>query len=244
MAPRGRPKKVGLKRIDAAIDALLPLGFSRDVITRTINSLLKVYEGDHGWVFIEEASYKLLIDTILEEQEEESAKIACNEKYESDDDRLPISSLIGVGGTSTTKLAVPVVHEDVGWKDISCDNYMGLMSDPTNIRSPIHTNQVAEENSRVPRPAIRGAENEVDMVINWLNWDTRPTLRAPTYGWLSESDEEDAPESVPSPRNADMENRVPTRPRTGKRKSRWDAFLVLAHFDGSGSRTDFDQFYA
>lgn len=70
MPPRGRPKK-GLQRIDAAFDALIPLGFSKDIVRNTIKDLLKVYGGDEGWVFIEEASYKLLIDTILEQQEEQ-----------------------------------------------------------------------------------------------------------------------------------------------------------------------------
>ncbi|KAL5991511.1 hypothetical protein ACLOJK_012420 [Asimina triloba] len=69
-----RPRKVGLKRIDAAIDALLPLGFSKELICETVDNLLKVYEGDSGWVFIEEASYKLVIETILEEQEKSLAK--------------------------------------------------------------------------------------------------------------------------------------------------------------------------
>lgn len=34
--------QVGLKRIDAAIDALVPLGFSREVVRKTIKNLLKV----------------------------------------------------------------------------------------------------------------------------------------------------------------------------------------------------------
>lgn len=71
MAPRGRPRKVGLRRMDAAIDAMRPLGFSKELVKRTVSNLLEVYEGDAGWVFIEEASYKLLIDTILEEQDKD-----------------------------------------------------------------------------------------------------------------------------------------------------------------------------
>ncbi|KAI3983118.1 hypothetical protein MKX01_030840 [Papaver californicum] len=35
-----------------------------------IDSLLKVYGGDEGWAFIEEASYKLLIECLLEGQEQ------------------------------------------------------------------------------------------------------------------------------------------------------------------------------
>ena len=88
--------QVGLKRIDAAVDALRPLGFSKDIVHKTVNALLKVISSsflqisislcvlhfvyrndgvfvlqvyDGNWVFIEEGSYKLLIETILEEQE-------------------------------------------------------------------------------------------------------------------------------------------------------------------------------
>ncbi|KAI3470864.1 hypothetical protein Pfo_027527 [Paulownia fortunei] len=68
MAPRRRRSKVGLTRMHAALDAMRPMGFSSDVVRKCVKNLLKVY-GDDGWVFIEEAAYKLLIDTILEEPE-------------------------------------------------------------------------------------------------------------------------------------------------------------------------------
>nr|XP_018673913.1 PREDICTED: uncharacterized protein LOC103996873 isoform X3 [Musa acuminata subsp. malaccensis] len=71
MAPR-RQKKVGLKRIDAALDALLPYGFSKETICSTINKLLKVYDDNAAWYLIEEGSYSLVIETILEEQKQEA----------------------------------------------------------------------------------------------------------------------------------------------------------------------------
>ncbi|KAL0341296.1 UNVERIFIED_CONTAM: hypothetical protein Sradi_4646400 [Sesamum radiatum] len=52
----------------AALDAMRPMGFSTDTVRKCVKNLLKVY-GDDGWLFIEEAAYKLLIDTILEEPE-------------------------------------------------------------------------------------------------------------------------------------------------------------------------------
>ncbi|KAG8644901.1 uncharacterized protein LOC110624570 isoform X2 [Manihot esculenta] len=66
---RRRAQKVGLKRIDAALDALRSMGFLEALVRRTVRNLLKVYGGDEGWSFIEENSYGLLIDSILEEQE-------------------------------------------------------------------------------------------------------------------------------------------------------------------------------
>lgn len=71
MAPRGRRRRVGLKRMDAAIDALIPMGFSPDLIRQKVRNLLQVYGGDEAWPVIEEGYYKLLIESILEDQEQE-----------------------------------------------------------------------------------------------------------------------------------------------------------------------------
>ncbi|XP_050210623.1 uncharacterized protein LOC126660942 [Mercurialis annua] len=60
--------KVGLRRIDAALDAIHPMGFPKPLIRQTIKNLLKVYGGDLGWPFIEENSYEVVVKTILEEQ--------------------------------------------------------------------------------------------------------------------------------------------------------------------------------
>uniref|UniRef100_A0A7C9E7G1 WIYLD domain-containing protein n=1 Tax=Opuntia streptacantha TaxID=393608 RepID=A0A7C9E7G1_OPUST len=57
--------------MDTAIDALKPMGFLPDVIRKKVKELLEVYGGREGWAFIEEASYKLLIDSILEDKENE-----------------------------------------------------------------------------------------------------------------------------------------------------------------------------
>ncbi|MCL7049213.1 hypothetical protein MKW94_017879 [Papaver nudicaule] len=58
-------------RYDAAYEKLKPLGFLNKKVIRTkIDSLLKAYGGVEGWAFIEEASYKLLIECLLEGQEQ------------------------------------------------------------------------------------------------------------------------------------------------------------------------------
>ncbi|KAK7356014.1 hypothetical protein VNO80_15280 [Phaseolus coccineus] len=66
MAPK-RTKK-GEFRIDAALDAMQLYGFSRKLVRSTVKSLLDVYGRNDGWVFIEDSSYTLLIDTLLEKQ--------------------------------------------------------------------------------------------------------------------------------------------------------------------------------
>ncbi|CAN4101731.1 unnamed protein product [Withania somnifera] len=68
MAPRGRPRK-RLSRMDAATDAMTPLGFDKRIVKKTVKQLLKEYGGDEGWAFIEEYGYKELIDAILRGQE-------------------------------------------------------------------------------------------------------------------------------------------------------------------------------
>ncbi|XP_042029493.1 uncharacterized protein LOC121776386 [Salvia splendens] len=70
--PRGRPKRIGfgfqprLTRMDAAVDAMLPLGFSEAMVKARVKKLLKEYGGDEGWPFIEESAYSVLIESILE----------------------------------------------------------------------------------------------------------------------------------------------------------------------------------
>ncbi|OIW02719.1 hypothetical protein TanjilG_29495 [Lupinus angustifolius] len=79
MAPRGRqPRKnrigVGNTRMDAALDSMRQFGFHDQVVRETVDELLEVYDGTQGWPFIEEASYKLLIETILAKQQSPAAE--------------------------------------------------------------------------------------------------------------------------------------------------------------------------
>uniref|UniRef100_A0A7N0T6G1 WIYLD domain-containing protein n=1 Tax=Kalanchoe fedtschenkoi TaxID=63787 RepID=A0A7N0T6G1_KALFE len=66
--PRARRLK-GLMREDAALDAMKQYGFSVDLVKKKLKELLQIYGGDCGWAFIEDASYKLLIEVILEDEE-------------------------------------------------------------------------------------------------------------------------------------------------------------------------------
>ncbi|KAJ1426378.1 WIYLD domain [Sesbania bispinosa] len=59
----------GNTRMDAALDAMRQLGFEKKLVRKTVTELLDVYEGTQGWPFIEEACYKLLIETILGKQQ-------------------------------------------------------------------------------------------------------------------------------------------------------------------------------
>ncbi|KEH25671.1 ubiquitin-binding WIYLD domain protein [Medicago truncatula] len=70
MAPRRRPLKKGESRMNAALDAMTPLGFDKKLVHQTVNKLLKVYDSSEGWGFIEDGAYHLLIDQLLEAQQQ------------------------------------------------------------------------------------------------------------------------------------------------------------------------------
>lgn len=57
--------------MDAALDHMTAYGFSKPLIKKALQDLLKLY-GDEGWRFIEEDAYKVLLDVILDEQETEN----------------------------------------------------------------------------------------------------------------------------------------------------------------------------
>ncbi|KAI3696079.1 hypothetical protein L1987_79088 [Smallanthus sonchifolius] len=130
MAPKRR-KKTGLTRMDAALDQMSSLGFSKQIVRKTVGKLLKVY-GDDGWKFIEEDGYKVLLDVILEEQEtaetpnllkdESSAKVALenvsfsgNDKasltYNAESSEVPLRSIEGPGNQECLKDADVVKHD-------------------------------------------------------------------------------------------------------------------------------------
>ncbi|KAL5166751.1 UDP-glucose 4-epimerase GEPI42 [Glycine soja] len=66
-------KMHGITHMDAALDAMRPLGFRTQLILRMVNELLdgllQVYGGNQGWCFIEEAYYKLLMEALLSKQQ-------------------------------------------------------------------------------------------------------------------------------------------------------------------------------
>ncbi|GFY84509.1 hypothetical protein Acr_03g0012830 [Actinidia rufa] len=80
MAPRGRPRKRRLMRMDAAVDHMGLYGFPEELVRGSVKSLLKEYGGDDGWPFIEENGYMVLLNDILKEQDERIAGENSNEE--------------------------------------------------------------------------------------------------------------------------------------------------------------------
>ncbi|KAJ9683781.1 hypothetical protein PVL29_016328 [Vitis rotundifolia] len=111
MPPRRRAKKVGLKRMDAAVENMRLLGFSDELVRSTIKRLLEVY-GDAGWLFIEEGSYKLLIDTILDEQENGLFKGDSSKNNATDDNGLSSTAMPSTGVEDATSWTNEIGSED------------------------------------------------------------------------------------------------------------------------------------
>ncbi|XP_057483624.1 uncharacterized protein LOC130770259 isoform X2 [Actinidia eriantha] len=80
MAPRGRPRKRRLMRMDAAVDHMGLYGFPEELVRGSVKNLLKEYGGDDGWPFIEENGYMVLLNDILKEQDERIAGENSNEE--------------------------------------------------------------------------------------------------------------------------------------------------------------------
>ncbi|PKU86177.1 uncharacterized protein LOC110096927 isoform X3 [Dendrobium catenatum] len=92
MASRGT-RKGGTHRMDGAIAALTPLGFSKKLIRDTIRELLQVYgDNDAGWYFVEENYYKLAIDKIIEDQDSKKEENLEDEGKASEEGRTTEAS--------------------------------------------------------------------------------------------------------------------------------------------------------
>uniref|UniRef100_A0A0D9XBA7 WIYLD domain-containing protein n=1 Tax=Leersia perrieri TaxID=77586 RepID=A0A0D9XBA7_9ORYZ len=104
-----RPRR-GQRRIDAAIDHLSQYGFPRKLIRQTIDKLLseKLY-GRDGWVFLEENSYNIVVERLLEETEEmqQQEDIEKHEGGETSNEPLPEN------GIQTSEAQAPAAASEV-----------------------------------------------------------------------------------------------------------------------------------
>ncbi|KAK6929461.1 WIYLD domain [Dillenia turbinata] len=245
MAPRGRPRKVGLRRMDAAIDAMKPFGFPKAVVEKTVKNLLKVYDGDAGWPFIEECSYKLLIETLLGPEDKEVDVLAQNEAVDQDDD-LPQSEAADgdhAGPSSTAERSpaqeLPGLTEELaltdfdkmyapsppsegslpGWKDIELDK----SSQEAQVEDRI-VNKTFDMNKTFDSDKVDADEEEevnsrqVSPNMEQLPCLNNPPRRRPSYGWLGvENNDEDILILVPAPLGG-----ARVRGNREKRRLSWD----------------------
>lgn len=164
-----RRQKAGMKRIDAAIDALLPCGFTKETIVATVNKLLKVYDDVAAWHVIEEGAYRLVIETILDDQEQDARQA---EKAKDDTRALEASSK-----------KIVKTEQSVDWKDISC----------TSMNHNLVTYRDGLGQSTTSAGDFKPHHNLVTICqLSQPNQiTTSQQKRHPCYGWISESEDED-----------------------------------------------------
>ncbi|KAG2664793.1 hypothetical protein I3760_16G100900 [Carya illinoinensis] len=217
MAPRRR-KKRGNTRLDAALDAMRPYGFSEKLVQETVGELLNVYGGDDGWVFIEEVSYILLVETILEKLKAHAQEGA---------------------GSSQGKVGVAVDTEApaVGpTNGVTCPKSEAVEAVSQTNQATWQTNEALDTASVTHESQGMHCLPPPVTIQSKLPMDGLPMRsRRPYHGWISNDDDEELVHLKPAPLQqslAKMLTPVPSQEslvkfldtlgRRSKRKTRWD----------------------
>lgn len=190
-------------RTDAALDAMRPYGFADNEICAAVNDLLKnVYGGDEGWFFIEDASYSVLIDRLIE---------VSTKKDASQDN--------GVAETSASGHSDEVVHEAVidALHDIAMDP-APCSDEALNSKAPMSDTGV--KGCNIPA-AVKGEKREVSEHIKLER--NSSLMCKPCHSWISDDDLDDLVDILPrAPLPEVLENLLSKMNETKKRKTRWD----------------------
>ncbi|RDX98941.1 putative zinc metalloprotease EGY2, chloroplastic, partial [Mucuna pruriens] len=150
-------KMPGNTRMDAALDAMHQFGFATQLIRNTVKELLHVYDGVQGWPFIEEASYKLLIETLLGKQG----------SSEEDKDGVNETQSTGVFEVGSSNLVAQdtLLHSrddlDFSFKT-NGEDYASHVNLGTNIRD----SAVQADRGRHERSIMVESKNELEPVDN------------------------------------------------------------------------------
>ncbi|KAL5710377.1 hypothetical protein ACHQM5_020947 [Ranunculus cassubicifolius] len=226
MAPRGRaPKKD--TRMDAAIDALSAMGFPKPLIKRKVMELLKVYNG--GWRFIEEFSYKVLLEAIIEDQENESEK----KNSESMED--------GVEPSTAQNVSKPSCDTDDDDNDDMVlvrrhrlkPSSSRTANEPSSTARPLNNKSSrAQQPNHVPVASSNRDEGPGSSVLKGFGDELRvsvthhlPVSRKRCYGWMWSDGEVEGEEDfvfseTEAPRRKEMKRRMTIQ--EAQQKSRFD----------------------
>ncbi|CAL0317637.1 unnamed protein product [Lupinus luteus] len=203
MAPRGRqPRKnrmgVGNTRMDAALDSMRQFGFHDHVIRETVEELLEVYDGTQGWPFIEEASYKLLIETILAKQQEKNLHELDATKEESPLQDHTAGEVIETSATPTAEIT------EVGSSTLVAQDSLLQINDGLDSASRTddrdHASLGNETGVKVDSAVLYGRggheqedirvesrKNEPNSAANVTGSSSKSTFQ-PRYGWSGMGD--------------------------------------------------------
>ncbi|KAL8539180.1 hypothetical protein ACS0TY_000976 [Phlomoides rotata] len=190
---------IRLGRIDAAIDAMLPFGFTVKQVRKCVKELLKEYGGDDGWPFIEDASYNELVSAILRDVEKDNQEEIAQDgnlivqdqnllKDKSNGKEEPTVTDNRVSDTlqderspaNTVAVAEPVL-DGKGWKVILPD------------QTSAHVEETKNNNEEPP--------TKVDSLIIKTAFAALPPRAkrrkcTPCYGWIEDDEEEDGDDFI------------------------------------------------
>ncbi|KAJ7959711.1 Histone-lysine N-methyltransferase [Quillaja saponaria] len=232
MAPRRRPGKRGITRYDAALDAMRPYGFPEKLVMEKVKELLKVYGGDDGWVFVEEASYTLLIDTILAEKDDFLQDEARREDKSEASAATPTTGITEASGSNQGALDTLQQNSDA-LDSASQTNEVHACTSITNHEiDGKDFLQPADETEGGYQEGIKldmgNQKIQVDNVFTQPsqpidNLPLPPQRRKPCHGWINhDGDDEDLVYLTPSPLPKDIEKLLSERSVKRKRKTMWD----------------------
>ncbi|CAK9326250.1 unnamed protein product [Citrullus colocynthis] len=215
MAPRVRSKKRVNLRIDAALDAMKPFGFPLKLVRDTVKELLSVYGGDEGWVFIEEGSYTLLIDTLLEKQKEAAIELV------HDNERAKDHQETSVAGCSSSAIGATSLYE-------ATRITATLPANDSNTLFPGDESYWKGDKASVDDEHFRSTFNQSLPAYSPIISQPLPAYtpkirrRKPYHGWISNNDKEEdlvylTPDSLPEEFAKLLMSHA-----LRKRKKRWD----------------------
>ncbi|KAK2377166.1 hypothetical protein P8452_48960 [Trifolium repens] len=229
MARRTRQsRKVGNTRMDAALDAMRQLGFHEKLVRETVEELLDVYEGTQGWPFIEEGSYKLLIETLLCADDKDDARR--DGVGETSSAATPATGITEVGSSGLlARDSISRGSNDLDFASQTNDHLDSALIDNLEVEAGVMDTNVpterggAEESdhqtfgSNVENTIVKSSMNESSKTSDKLPHNRR----RPYHGWIASDDTTDLV-CFPLPKHIEKligKSVAPERPR---RKSKWD----------------------
>ncbi|XP_045832183.1 uncharacterized protein LOC123923535 [Trifolium pratense] len=232
MAPRRKQprKSVGNTRMDAALDAMRQFGFEEKLVRETVEELLDVYEGMQGWPFIEEGSYKLLIETLLCAEDKDDARK--DGVGETSSTATPATGITDVGSSGLLAHdSISRGSNDMDFASQTNDHLdSGVMDNvPTERggdRKGINMDNVEESNHKTFGSNVENTIVKSSVIESSKTSDKLPhNGRRPYHGRITSDDTDTEMEDLiyfPLQKHVEKLIGKSVAPERRRRKSRWD----------------------
>ncbi|KAL6854553.1 hypothetical protein ACP4OV_019115 [Aristida adscensionis] len=160
-----RPKK-GNRRVDAAIAHFAAMGYRSRDVQKVVDELLKAYGGTDAWPFLEDSSYLVVQEMLIEKQEQEEKQLLLQHQQEEEEEQQEPQQEEAAPDLAPPEDNMPIVEvHNVEAAEVEPTDEE--VEDPMLIETP-----TLEAIAPVPAAKTGGT-------------------RRPCYGWISESDEDD-----------------------------------------------------